>query len=197
MSTTYDPNIPDPTDSPANDVQTMQNNAMAIYNIWTKDHYTFENADNYDGLHAQVTIPANNIPMSGPTGLKSIIYTQPGLANTAASQLIGANSAGAFPLSSIVAFGTFLSIPGTGTTTILNGFNLANPSNVITVVTARVYPIILKTGILTGTQNNIVVIPYSNSSGGVITYTYDAPSYTLTLNVQTSNVNVNFIVLQA
>jgi hypothetical protein len=62
MSTTYNPTYPNPNDPPRNDVQTMQNNAGAIYNIWNKDHYTFDAAT--PGLHKHSTYIVQAAPSS-------------------------------------------------------------------------------------------------------------------------------------
>lgn len=60
MSTTYVKTVPNPPQKPSANVQDMQNNASAIYNIWSKDHFTFDAAN--PGLHNQVTFPLNSSP---------------------------------------------------------------------------------------------------------------------------------------
>lgn len=76
MSTTYNPNVPNPPDMPSVDVFSMQTNTASLSN-WCGlyDHYGLNNVPN-TGLHQQVTFGAANVPGSAPTDPTSILYTK-------------------------------------------------------------------------------------------------------------------------
>lgn len=71
MSTTYDPNIPNPNHAPSQDVSVMQTNAGSI-STWANnyDHFGLNNVAN-SGLHRQVTLPNANTP-SGPPFIPTV-----------------------------------------------------------------------------------------------------------------------------
>lgn len=198
MSTSYNPNFPNPPDSPANDVQIMQNNAMAIYYIWAKDHYTFENANNFDGLHAQVTFPASNIP-SSPTNPSSIVFTaspqDSGLAtNTITggaatiSEAFYINSQTTLLLSCVKAFGRFVDTGSFEPVTGINGLNIVS---IVYNSGPNTYSITLNTNCTNG--SNVTVFSTNATSGS-------NPFVSPVLTLKPSNYRnsiISFLVLQA
>lgn len=120
MSISYDPNIPSPNNNPSDDVTTMQTNANAINTIMGRDLYTFSSP--FAGQHQFIRLPGNVTP-SAPTGLEGAIYTVPGTAQPAKSQLVFRNSSYAMPLSPIKAFCLFSG------TTIFNQSNITSVTN--------------------------------------------------------------------
>jgi len=61
MSTfSYDPNLPNPDDDPADDVDQMKVNSTSISSLIDIDHIGFNVAGG--GWHDQVTFPSNNVP---------------------------------------------------------------------------------------------------------------------------------------
>lgn len=199
MSTAYNQNFPNPTDSPANDVQTMQNNAMAIYNIWDIDHYTFNDAS--VGWHAQVTFPLSNIPPA-PSAPSSIAFTaSPQDAGLPTNTVIGGassvsevfyrNSQCAFLLSGIKAFGVFTTTAGTTPTTVTNGMNV---SSSVTKTSAHTYLVTITTNSINGT--NIVVIP-TVSANGSCSWSLSGDIITIDCFSNFVGPQISFVVLQA
>lgn len=190
MSTTYNPTYPNPSDPPRNDVQTMQNNAQAIYNIWDKDHFTFDAAT--PGRHQIVTFPANVSP-GAQTGLSSVVFTEPGLADATKSQLSYKNASITVPLSPIKAFAT---ISGT---TRNNYYNVSGVTN----GTTGAYVVTMSTA-LPSTNYAVIATPYLGgfaelSCSYQITSTTQFTVFVWNAKGTASGVNVpslSFVVLQ-
>ena len=102
MSFPYTRGIPNPPVDPSVDAPNMQTNTNSIDDWTSVDHIGFNQS--LGGQHSQVTLPANSSPGS-QTGLASVGYTTPGVANSAASQLAYKNSLGTFFLSTVRAYG--------------------------------------------------------------------------------------------
>lgn len=199
MSTAYNQNFPNPTDSPANDVQTMQNNAMAIYNIWDIDHYTFNDAS--VGWHAQVTFPLSNIP-SAPSAPSSIAFTtSPQDAGLPTNTVIGGassvsemfyrNSQCAFLLSGIKAFGVFNTTSGVTSTTITNGMNV-NLS--VTKANSTFYAVTLTTGSINETN---ICVQVTASNGGSCGWSLSGNVLTVIFFNNFPGQQISFTVSQA
>lgn len=198
MSTTYVKTVPNPPQKPSANVQDMQNNAQAIYNIWSKDHFTFDAAN--PGLHNQVTFPLNSSP-AAPTSPSSVLYTQLGTAASTKSDMVfkNTNSSLTFPISMIRAFGTVIS----GTLS-ANSFNVGSASSSSGTVTVN-----LTSGCVTGTSYCVIASTTRGTTGSgskdQITIVYNivsATQFTLTTidvarNSVTDSAAVSFIILQA
>lgn len=201
MTTAYDKTYPNPLDPPRNDVQTMQNNALAIYNIWDKDHFTFDASS--PGLHKQVTFPVNSTP-TNPSPPSAILYTQLGSATGAPTNsdlvLKNTNSSLVFPVSMVRAFGTWQS----GSFT--NKFNVAagggQSGGTITVnltsgcVTGTSYIVIMATTVGTtgGGAKDQITTTYSIGGGGL---QIQFKSVDVSRDAVTDVASLSFIVLQA
>lgn len=64
MTFSYNANLPNPPDDPADDVSGMQVNAMSINSLVAVDHVGFNLAGG--GRHNQVTFNSNNVPVAFP-----------------------------------------------------------------------------------------------------------------------------------
>jgi hypothetical protein len=100
----YTNNVPNPSNYPANDVNSMQQNTNSINSIVAIDHYTF--ADTNAGQHKQLTMPTITSPLA-QSGFSSVEYTNSGVALNTAPQLFWQNSQSIFHISPIRAWGTF------------------------------------------------------------------------------------------
>lgn len=195
MTTAYDKTYPNPSDPPRNDVQTMQNNALAIYNIWDKDHYTFDGAD--PGFHRQMRLPVRNAA-GAQTDPQCTIYSASGTASTVSDGRLR-NQNGIFPLNCTRAFAVF---NGTAASPITpgNSFNVTS----ITRTATGLYAVVLPAGTVTGTSFCVNVSASSDGSGSVLNANYDitgAGTFTIatyrpTFSLQNAN-SVSFTVTQA
>ncbi len=120
-----DVTIPAANNDPADDQPLMKQNFANISAYVAVDHVDAGNQN--AGQHKQVNIPANVIPGALPTALAGVLYTQPGVAAPAASQMAYKSSLGTFPLSCVRAFGSCTVIGATVTTN--NMFNLNGTVN--------------------------------------------------------------------
>jgi len=92
MSISYNPNVPNPPNNPSSDVGDMHTNAASI-NTWVAvDHTGFNTGSVPSGLHKQVTIQDENVPVSKPADPTSVIYTDDGVADPLRPQLFWENS---------------------------------------------------------------------------------------------------------
>ncbi len=204
MTTDYNKTYPNPNDPPRNDVVTMQNNALAIYNIWDKDHYTFDAAT--PGRHQIVTFPDNVVPSDpGAGSAKSVIYTKPGVAEVAVSQAYFGNgtslpSIAPIPLSAVRAFGVFNGTTAGAITPDLQ----VNVSGNITHVGAGSYLVNLVPGCTSGSKIGVIVSCGVSGSGTQLVCNYTAISITQ-ISIRTfvaspfsllDSANVTFVVLQ-
>lgn len=105
MSTfSFNSSIPQGTDNPSTSQGQFLTNFSSISGLIAEDHIGFNTANG--GFHEQVTLPANNTP-GAQTGLACTIYSNPGVANNAASMLFLKNASDVFQLSVIRAWGFF------------------------------------------------------------------------------------------
>ena len=116
-------NIPQPTDEFSVSQGQIQTNFYNIVGWSAVDHIAY--GVNNAGEHAQITLPANN-PAGVQTALESTIYSNPGTASNASSQLFYANSQSNFILSAVKAFGFI-----TGST-LSNAYNVSSVNNFAT-----------------------------------------------------------------
>jgi hypothetical protein len=77
MTFSYNPNLPNPPDDPADDVPGMQINATSISNILAVDHVGFNVTGG--GQHAKITFNANNSP-TPPVSPPVLFTNNPGSA---------------------------------------------------------------------------------------------------------------------
>lgn len=73
MGFSYDPTLPNPPHTPAQDVSGMQTNAGSINNIWAVDHYQF--GASTPGQHMQCTFPNFISAPSAPENPLSYLFT--------------------------------------------------------------------------------------------------------------------------
>lgn len=157
-SFSYNANIPQSTDNPADSQGQMLTNFGSIYNILGVDHFTFGSMTATDGQHQQVTLP---VPLSGtpatPSGSASEIYTN---AISAVAQLFFINSAGANQLTGLPLITTTPSATGYGITTpwglVLNWGSASTPGTSNTVVFQVPFP---------NSVDCVIVTPKSSGPG--------------------------------
>lgn len=186
---TYNRDIPDGPNNPSRDQPLMKTNTNSVDDILKVDHVSFNTANS--GFHKQVTFNAKTT-QGAQTDPQSVVFTNDGVANTAHPQLYFKNSQATFPLSSIRAFGSFVSTnnaiiaPGLGS--FLNFYNIASFSHTLNTT---VYTITLTTNAV-NTDNVIVLTTISTNTA--LTYQFSAGVLTLT----TSAIGpiVNFLILQ-
>jgi len=154
----FNEDIPQSTDVISQSQPELLQNFQSIDNIWNEDHYTFESSISSDGQHKQVRFPANGTAGS-PTGLQSTLYTAPGTADAATSQLFFKNSLSVLPISLFKAYGAF-TVSGS-TITLANGSNMGSP----TYTSAGRYVINLSITLPT-TSYGVLVTPWTPSNGG-------------------------------
>lgn len=191
---TFNVGVPATNNNPSVDQPDMLINNVSNNAIWAVDHVTFNTAGSggagaSGGQHLQVTFNAKATPGAMVDPL-AIVYTFDGVANTVHPQLYFKNSQGIFPLSSIRAFGSFLTVGGTTAPTLINSFNIVSG----TQPSHGSYEFILETNATNG--NNVLVFPFINTSNN-ITYTYVNPTLTITTSSVIGSGNIiNFIVIQ-
>lgn len=193
----YTPTVPVPGHLPSQDVQAMQTNTLSISGIVAVDHYGF--GDTNAGQHKQITLPLNVAPAL-PAGLVSLVFSVPGVANNAASQLIYANSAISLPVSGIRAFAIASNSSNYGATVPLNGYNVTSVASSGATLT-----VIMPAGVVNGT-NYSVICSSTRGIGGQdqITIVYNivsATQFTLTTvdvsgNVLRQTNSISFMILQ-
>lgn len=179
----YTLNIPNGPNNPSNDQPIMQTNNNSNALIWDVDHYGFNNING--GLHAQSTYPLITTPAT-PTGLASVAYTSPGLADSTTAEYLYKNSSATFPLSSIKAFCLFVSSATQPVTNIIpaNQFNINGNISQVPGGGSSLFTININPGVLP-TVNAAVFITINNFTG---TFTYGFTSTTQLL-IQTSSAS--------
>jgi hypothetical protein len=65
-SYTYNTNIPQSSNIPANSQGQILQNFQSGYNIWTSDHYPYQSSNSADGYHKQITFAGNNPASPNP-----------------------------------------------------------------------------------------------------------------------------------
>lgn len=189
---TYSRDFPAGDRTPAEQRTTLTTNTNSVDSLVNVDLYGFNN--NNGGLHQQVTLPANNTP-GAQTGLSSVVYSGPGTADPASSQLFYRNSLAIFPLSLFKAFGL---ITGTALT---NSYNITSVTNGIlgqydvtmsVMLPGSAFAVIALPGVLSGGGNPNVTISFRiTGPNSFILYTQDTSANT-PINVS----NFTFVVLQ-
>ena len=194
----YNENIPAAGNNPSNDQPLMYINTNSIDALIAVDHVSF-NADS-GGQHVQVTYTAPiNRPTIGSDKTFCIEYTSiftpqgSDVQNGLVQEYLTIPQVGAaiptFPISGIKAMCSFNA--NAGSSTISNSFNISSFT-----YTVPNYVFTLQSGILSTSQQAIVLI--TDSLGGSATYTYTAATNpTLSIGaIRGAAHQVSFIVLQ-
>lgn len=74
MATTYNPNIPQPTNRPSDSQGQILLNFQTLDTVFAVDHVQFSLTTNF-GKHKQVTFDTNH-PAAAPAGTESVLYTR-------------------------------------------------------------------------------------------------------------------------
>lgn len=194
---TFNVAVPATNNDPSVDQPDMLTNNISNNAIWAVDHITFNSSGSggagaSGGQHLQVTFNNKAAPGAMVDPL-SIAYTFDGVANTVHPQLYYKNSQAVVPLSSMRAFGSFLTSLGTASVTLINSFNVSFTSHA-----GNIFVFTLTTGSIDTALNTAFVIPFFNAGNTLATISYTLVGNTLTLNVSPPSVDVlvNFIVIQ-
>ena len=138
MSTTYNPNVPNPPDAPSVDVFPMHSNASGIGNWCGQyDHYGLNNVAN-TGLHKQITFAATNVPTAPTTPPILFTNTQDGAGNNLPNMIAqlffysgsaaqGKNNYVSTGAGSVLIFGGIILKWGTATPTSGTNFTVSYP----------------------------------------------------------------------
>jgi hypothetical protein len=184
------------THDPADDVTNMQQNYLNIGGFLSVDHVA-AGTNPGSGYHEQVTYFGNNpptAPSDNPT--ISCAYTVPGVADTTHNQNVWKNTVGVFPLSSIRAFGRFVTQAVVATPpyqlTPASPITTYNVSNIVHQ-NAQIYIVNLVTGVVTGTSPIVLT---TSSNNVVISYTFSANTLTITVSSDNPGTVINFAILQ-
>lgn len=200
---TYTSGRPAGNISPAAQRSSMQTNNDNNALIWAEDHYGFNDADNLGGEHKFIRLPENNTPVAGtPPSFQANIYTVPGVANTAVSQVLTQLPTVSIPMTGVRAFACF---PANGTSSgavaISNSYNVSSVSlSKASAAVNSVFTVNIASGALTGSNycvllsNGIIV---NSGSGHYIYYTIvSQTSFTVTIADRASYATISCMVLQ-
>lgn len=202
---------PNAGDDPADDVTPMRTNFLNIGGFLTVDHVapgTNDGGNKGAGFHKRITYYGNATPFTPqntPVPLSSA-YTVNGVADPTKVQNVWQNTAGVFPLSSIRAFGNFLTqaavlpFPNVvNPTTPTSWYNVGSISHSAT----QTYIVNLTPGIFffsVGASQPTVLITTSGVGGATnpvaTAYTLAANTLTITVSSDTPNTKINFVILQ-
>lgn len=176
-SYTYTTGIPNPTDTPANDVSDMQTNTNSINSIWETDHVGFNSTGptmtGTGGMHLQCQFCGSNVPSNPPSFPTLFVNTQDGNSHTLPNSI-----AQLFFYSGSSTVGSSQYYVGTaGSTFTLGGiifkWGTVSASNNTTVTFVNAFPnncfgVFVSGGLTTGTQPTININPVSVSVSGFV-----------------------------
>ncbi len=196
MSFPYTTGIPNPTNSPQQDVPNMQINTNTISDWVAVDHVGFGNSTS--GQHTKLTFPNVLAIPPAPTGDKSIIYTSAGYPTPApppldtAPQAMITNSAGNFLLSCVKAFGVFTATTVVGDITPGNQFNVDS----IACTVPGTITITLVTGAINASSNTNNTVVLLSSTKRDTHPNFSVNGLVITLQGMSLPANFSFAVLQ-
>jgi len=190
-SYSYNPNIPQSSDNPADSQGQILTNFASIYSILTSDHFTFGSLTATDGQHQQVTLP---VPLAGdpstPSGAAAELYTK---AISGIGQLFFINSSGVLPLTGIPLVTTTPSASGYGLSTpwgiVLNWGTIGVGSGGSTSPTALTFQVVFPTSC------DAIILTSNNSNGSQGNATYSSKSTTGCNLYSASNNSVSFLAI--
>lgn len=183
----YDDSVPAVNNDPTDDQPVMLQNAISLGDIWDVDHIGF-NANN-GGTHAKVTFPNVFSPGNQPFP-QSVIYSGNGINQHALYR----NSAAAFDMTAIRAYGVFTMSSGfgPGTVPLETGVNVVTP---ITKNSLNDYTIQLISNVATG--SNVAVFISTSFEGQRSTWTFTNPNLNIVFTgTFIAGIKVSFAVLQ-
>jgi len=184
---TFNDGIPAANNNPSADQPIMLQNNVATLGILAVDHVTFNLP--LGGTHKQVTITSKNTP-AAPTDPISVLYTANGTASTVA-QAFFVNQNATFPVSSICAFGSFVSTAPAVVPTFLTQFNI-NVAGVARTGTGYTIPLVTNTT----TGSGVCAIVTSTSPAFPPVYSFSAGVLTINSAAGFGSTTFNFIILQ-
>lgn len=183
-SITYNLDIPDAPNNPSVDQPKMKVNTNATSAIMAVDHYTF--AESNAGTHRQVDFPSANAAGT-QTGAQLTIYTAPGTASSASSQLFWKNSNGGaaavpYPLGIIKAWAYVVTSSISG-----NPYVPPQSSNITNVQNAApgLYSITIATNALASANYGVLITPSVGAAIFFANYNPGATATAITLTFQT------------
>lgn len=191
----FDSGIPFAQNNPSSDQPKMLANNIANEGIWDVDHIGFNS--NNGGTHLQTSFEGFVAPALLPGVPASVAYPSAGMEDSTRAQYLFKNSNNTVLLSAMKAFGVFSNSNTTGAVSLLNGYNVATISVVVSSG-INTYTITLNPN--TTASNNAAVFLTNSNPTVLPTMVYSLVSNVLTIvttrAVATLGVNINFSILQ-
>lgn len=188
----FDSGIPFAQNNPSSDQPKMLANNIANEGIWDVDHIGFNS--NNGGTHLQNSYEGFSLGTLLPGTPASTAYPAAGVASSTRSQYYFKNTLGTYLLSSIKAFGVFVTQNTNGVIPpgSIMGMNIVS---ITASGNGQINTIDLTPNAVTGTV--VAVFADLSGSGDILSWTMAANTLTITINAgATAARNLSFAILQ-